>query len=28
MKSPHQTPVCNSPVPHTCYIPRPYHPSY
>jgi hypothetical protein len=22
---PHQNPVCNSPLPHTCYMPRPAH---
>ena len=24
---PHQTPVCTSPIPHTCYMPRPSHSS-
>jgi hypothetical protein len=23
LRSPHRKPVCNSPVPHTCYMPRP-----
>ena len=22
IRSPHQNPVCNSPVPHTCYMPH------
>ena len=22
---PHQNPVCNTPLSHTCYLPRPYH---
>jgi hypothetical protein len=28
IRSPHQNPVCTSPVPHTCYMPRPSHASW
>ena len=28
LRSPHQIPVCTSPVPHTCHMPRPSHPSW
>src|SRR5215470_3165259 len=27
LRSPHQNPICTSPLPHTCYIPRPSHSS-
>src|SRR5215470_11504769 len=25
LRSPHRNPVCTSPLPHTCYMPRPSH---
>jgi hypothetical protein len=28
LRSPHQNPVCTSPVPHTCYMPRSSHSSW
>ena len=28
LRSPHQNPVCTSPLPHTCYMPCPFHSSW